>query len=125
MNIGNFWKPALWLLFICYGLFVPSDKIPAKNIFIIPHIDKLIHFVLFLILCLLLFKPFKINKLKHKLLAPLTTVLLATVLESIQQVVSTTRVSSLYDFGANIAGILAGFFIYKFFVSGKKWERYF
>lgn len=125
MKISVFWKPALWLVFICYGLFVPSDKLPAKNLYVIPHFDKLIHFMLFFILCLLLFNPLKINNLKHKFFAPLITVLLALILESAQHVVSATRTSNLYDFLANVAGIFACLFVYLFFIAGKKWEKHF
>lgn len=125
MNVKSFWKPAVWLVIICYGLFVPSDKLPAKNFFFIPHMDKIIHFGLFLILCLLLYKPLKQNRLYHKLLAPLTAVLFAIILESIQHTVSVSRYSNFPDFLANVAGIVVGAFVYLTFISGKNTERFF
>ncbi|MEN8115666.1 MAG: VanZ family protein [Bacteroidota bacterium] len=122
MKLKYFWKPVLWLALICYGLFMPADKIPSKPFLNIPHFDKLVHFALFFILCLLLLRPFKKSGTKYYLLAPVTAIILGLILELSQQSISVTRSSDLFDFLANTAGIVAAPLFYYFFVSNRKWE---
>lgn len=125
MKLLFFTKPVIWLLLICYGLYIPADKLPVKPFINIPHLDKFVHFTLFFVLCLLLFRPIKRLNLKHFVLAPLFTILLGAVLESVQHLFSQTRSSDLYDFLANTFGVLVSIAFYSLFVSGKKWEKLF
>lgn len=122
MKIKYFWKPILWLAFICYGLFIPAGNLPTKPFLNIPHFDKMIHFALFFALCILLFKPFKKLETKYYLLAPLTSVVFGAGLEWAQRALSHTRSSDFYDFLANAAGIIFALLFYYLFVSEKKWE---
>ena len=123
MIIKLFWKPLAWLAIICYGLLIPADVIPTKPFLNIPHLDKIIHAFLFFTLCLLLFRPFKKLNLKYYYVyALLTSVLLGAFLESIQHFFSSTRSSDIYDFIANISGIVISVFFFRFVVSDKKWE---
>jgi VanZ family protein len=120
-----FLKPIIWLVLICYGLFIPADKLPAKPFLNIPHFDKIVHFGLFFIFCLLLFRPFKIKKRNPLFFAPAVSLILAAMLEITQQIISNTRNSNLYDFMANAAGIAFSIVFFHFFISGKKWEKFF
>jgi VanZ family protein len=119
-----FLKPLIWLAIICYGLFIPASGLPKKPFLSIPHFDKLVHFGLFFVFCLLLFVPFKKLKLNHYLYAPAVSIFLAAGLEAVQQMISTSRSSNLYDFIANGAGIATATFFFYFFISGRKWEKY-
>ncbi|MCF8364122.1 MAG: hypothetical protein K9G70_16035, partial [Prolixibacteraceae bacterium] len=74
---------------------------------------------------LLLFRPFKKLEMRFLLLAPAVSVLLGATLETTQHFISSTRSSNLLDFFANTAGIAVSVFFYHYFVSGKKWEKYF
>jgi len=125
MKILIFWKPFVWLALICYGLFLPAQNLPAKQLLSIPHFDKIVHFSLFFGLSLLLFNPFKKIKTNYLVLAPVTAVLLGALLELVQHSISSTRSSNIYDFLANSAGIVISIIFYSFFVSGKKWEAIF
>lgn len=125
MNIKHFWKPVFWLALICYGLFLPAENIPNKSFLSIPHFDKLVHFGMFFIFCLLLFKPYKKINLKHYFSAPLTALFLGAVLESIQRIITISRSSDIYDFLANASGIVAATLFFTFFVSNRKWEKLF
>lgn len=125
MKIIIFWKPFIWLALICYGLFVPASEIPMQPFLKIPHFDKLVHFTLFFVLCLLLVKPFKELKWRHFITAPLFSLFLSFTLEISQQTISSTRSSNIYDFIANATGVAAAVLFYAFFVSGKKWEKLF
>ncbi len=120
-----FWKPVLWLALICYALFIPAKELPVKPLFKIPHFDKMVHFGLFFILCVLLLRPLKRLNLKYYLIAPLVSVVFSAILEFSQQMLSKSRSSDIYDFMANTLGICAAILFYYFFVSDKKWEKLF
>lgn len=115
----------LWLAIICYGLFVPANNLPIKPFLKIPHFDKMVHFALFFIFCLLLISPFKKIQLKHYVLAPLIAISLSGILELSQHILSNSRSSNIYDFLANSIGVLASVLFYYLFVSGRKWEKLF
>lgn len=122
MKLSYFWKPALWLALICYSLFIPAKELPVKPLFSIPHFDKMVHFTLFFVFCILLLRPLKRLKLNYYLLAPLISIVLGGLLEFTQQLFSKSRSSDIYDFLANSLGILAAVLFYYLFVSKKKWE---
>jgi VanZ family protein len=125
MKIFLFIKPVIWLGLICYGLFLPAGNLPTKPFINIPHFDKMVHFALFFIFCLLLFRPYKRLHLKHLFLAPATAVLLGALLESLQRTFTVSRSSNFGDFLANATGIAVSVLFFYFFVSGKKWEKFF
>ena len=125
MNFRYFWKPLLWLAFICYGLLSPAEKLPSGSVLDIPHIDKAVHFFLFSGLCVLLFQPFKKLNKKHYLWAPLTAIGISSLLELSQQIIAPSRSSDLLDFLANLAGILFATLFYYYLVANKKWESLF
>ena len=122
MKVTYFWKPILWLAFICYGLFIPASSLPSKPFLNIPHFDKLVHFSLFFVFCLLLFRPFKKLESKYYFLAPFTAITFGGILEWAQRLISVTRSSDFYDFIANASGILLATLFYYLFVSKRKWE---
>ena len=119
-KLFRFWKPLVWLLLICYGLFLPANELPVKSLLKIPHFDKMVHFSLFFVLCLLFFRPFKSLQLKPYVFAPLVSVAIGALLELVQHSITSSRNSDIYDFLANFSGILASILFYRLFVSGKK-----
>ncbi len=125
MKIALFWKPLLWLAIICYGLFVPANALPIKPFLNIPHFDKIVHFSLFFVFCLLLIRPFKKLTPWPYLLAPIVATAMGGLLELGQHYIASSRSSDIYDFVANTTGILVSLIFYWLFVSGKKWERLF
>lgn len=119
-----FLKPLIWLLLMCYGLYLPAEGLPKMSFFNIPYFDKIVHFGLFFIFCLLLFKPLKKLKFNNLLIAPGISLLMAGFFEITQQIFTASRSSNIYDFLANITGILASLILYYFFISGKKLEKF-
>jgi len=115
----------LWLAIICYGLFVPASSLPTKPFLSIPHFDKIVHFSLFFGLNILLMRPLKKLNLKYYLLAPAISVSFGLVLEYEQHIITISRNTDIYDFFANVTGIVVATAFYYFFVSGKKWEKLF
>lgn len=124
MKMLLFIKPIFWLGIICYGLFTPPGNLPRTALFNIPHFDKLVHFGLFFVFCLLLFRPFKRLKKNHLILAPFISLILAAALESAQHIITSSRSSNVYDFLANAAGIFAATLVFQFLISGRKLEKY-
>ena len=125
MKVRLFIKPLIWLLIICYGLFIPASNLPKKSFMAIPHFDKLVHFGLFFVFCLLLFRPIKKLGKNHLFIAPFISIVLAAILESAQHIITSSRSSNLYDFFANTSGILVSVLFFHFWVSDKRWEKFF
>lgn len=125
IKLKLFLKPIIWLALICYGLFIPAYDLPTKPFLNIPYFDKMVHFGLFFVFCLLLFQPFKKLKLNPYFYAAGVSLFLAAFLEFVQHVISSSRSSDFYDFIANSAGILASIVFFRLFVSGWKWEKFF
>ena len=124
MKVKLFIKPIIWLGLICYGLFIPATNLPKKPFLVIPHFDKLVHFGLFFIFCLLLYVPFKKIRMNHLIFAPLTALILSAALETVQHLISSSRSSNFYDFLANTAGILVSVIYFQYFISGTWLEKY-
>ncbi len=125
MKIIYFWKPLLWLAIICYALFIPADDLPLEPFFKIPQFDKIVHFGMFFVFCLLLLRPLKRLQLKYYLLAPLIAISLSAVLETSQHIISVSRNSDIKDFIANTMGVLSAAMIYYLFISNRKLEKLF
>lgn len=125
MKITYFWKPILWLAIICYALFIPADDLPLEPFFRIPHFDKMVHFGLFFVFCILLLRPFKRLQLNYYLLAPLISIVFSAILETSQHILSASRNSDIKDFIANSLGALTSVMIYYLLISNSKWEKLF
>jgi VanZ family protein len=125
MKLILFRKPLIWLVLICIGLFLPARDLPVKPFLFIPYFDKMVHFGLFFVFALLLYRPYKQLNLKYMLWAPLTALTFGALLESVQRTISATRDTDIHDFMANTAGVIVSILVYHYFISGKKWERFF
>ncbi len=125
MKIIYFWKPLLWLAIICYALFIPADDLPLEPFFKIPQFDKIVHFGMFFVFCLLLLRPLKRLQFKYYLLAPLIAISLSAMLETSQHIISVSRNSDIKDFIANSMGVLSAVMIYYLFISNSKLEKLF
>lgn len=123
MKILNYWRIALWLLIMCYLLFMPASQLPAKPFLKIPHFDKIVHFSMFFILCLLLFRPVKQHTSNFYFWTPLIAILMAVVLEFTQHRISASRHTDVMDFLANTAGLLTATIFFRYFVAGKFMEK--
>lgn len=112
-------SPALlWGLFICVILLLPSDNISSNLIIGYVPADKLIHFVLFGILGLLIrvgwakYYSFFKNSLKPVIYTLILGLIWAIASEIMQGVLTDYRHMDILDMIANFAGILASFLLY-------------
>jgi|WetSurMetagenome_2_1015567.scaffolds.fasta_scaffold1379047_2 VanZ family protein len=112
----HYWKSILWLMLICYLLFLPGNRLPKEKIFQIPHIDKLIHAALFMILEFLLLLDTKIEisciQLKLFLLINLSILFFGGITEVIQYLFIPQRTGSMVDLLADLSGMAVGVFLY-------------
>ena len=124
MKIVNFWKPALWLIIICYLSLMPGDGLPRVPLFNIPHFDKLVHFGFYFIFTLLLIRPFSgISRFSFMISAMLAATV-SGVIEILQFQIAIHRHGDLFDFLANLAGVLTALLFFRIIISGKKAERF-
>lgn len=107
---------------MCYLLFMPASQIPSVPFYKIPHFDKIVHFGMFFILCILLFRPVKEFTPNFYFWTPLFALVIAVTLEFLQHKITASRQSDVYDLWANAAGLGFATIFYRFFVNGKKLE---
>ena len=100
-----FWLSVLAILAVSVAPANTSETISRLNL------DKVIHFIAFLVLTYLLWSAYKLPR-------PITSSILllslfGLLIELVQHFVP-NRIFSLYDFAADIAGIIAGVILYWF-----------
>uniref|UniRef100_UPI0032170428 VanZ family protein n=1 Tax=uncultured Draconibacterium sp. TaxID=1573823 RepID=UPI0032170428 len=122
MKISNYWRLAIWFVIMCYLLFMPASQLPTEPFLKIPNFDKLVHFGMFFILCLLLFRPVKEFTPNFYFWTPLLALVIAVLLEFLQEHITKSRSSDIYDLWANTAGLASAVVFYRFFINGKKLE---
>lgn len=124
LKFNDYWKLTIWFLLMCYLLFIPASQLPSEPFLKIPHFDKIVHFSLFFILCLLFFRPVKKLTPNYYFWAPFVSIFLAVILESVQHKISASRQSDIFDLWANLAGLSTATIVFKLLISGKKPEKY-
>lgn len=110
---------------MCYLLFMPASQIPSTPFIKIPHFDKIVHFGMFFMLCLLLFRPVKSFTPNYYFWTPILALIFAVALEFLQQKITKSRSSDIYDLWANAAGLSVAVFFYRLFINNKKLEKLF
>ena len=124
---GRYWKSIGWALVIGYLLFLPGNDLPHnKFLDSIPHLDKIVHFILFTTFCFLLHFERKVvaKKLTGKDFIVLTAIaiLYGGITETIQLLIP-ERSCSWGDLLTDLTGITAGILIFK--LSEKIIDRYY
>jgi len=112
----NYWKTLTWAILIALLLFTSGENLPKQKILKIDHLDKLIHFALFLIHGLLILLEYSIrNKgysLARKISIVLVILLYAAFTELIQAFFIQKRDGAWCDFAADALGIMTGIVLY-------------
>jgi VanZ family protein len=113
----------IWLGLIFFASLTSSDKIPDFQLF--PHVDKVIHFCMYLVLSFSLIPALLINKKYKKgyLLSFIISVFFGFLMEYFQQVLAIGRSAELFDFLANTIGSIAGILIYQLTFRNKIIEK--
>ncbi len=124
-TIKLYFRPILWLAWITFLCLVPTEDIPGAGLINIPGFDKLVHFGMYFVLAVLLYRPFILQHLPPLPLILLVTVIVGGLIELLQLYLTSYRSASLYDFLADLAGAASGWWAYWLMIKGKSWERYF
>lgn len=123
MKITHYWRLAIYFGIMCYLLFMPASQLPSKPFLNIPHFDKIVHFGMFFVLCILMFRPIKQWTPNYYFWTPIATLVLAVFLEFMQQKITKSRSSDVYDLWANVAGLMTAVLFYRFFINNKFLEK--
>ena len=110
-----FWKTIAWTVFIMVLFLIPSQDIPGSRE--IPHLDKLVHMVFFMIFTILFMRDMlKIERLKlspvaYILVTFLVVLSLAIMVELLQDVMKLGREGDIVDIFYDLLGFFLGVFL--------------
>ncbi len=124
MFIRSFWKTLLCLLVISLLSLLPLKDVNKTPLFNITHIDKVVHFVMYLILSAFLIQGISRYRTRLKPLIQILytaglVVIYGGIIEYIQLAYITLREGDLIDFFFNIAGCLCGIALYRIYSTMK------
>ncbi len=114
--LKNYWKSLLIFVFIFYVTIIQTTHTP--KVFIVPHQDKIFHFVLFFIFTFFLLKDYSSSKAvfqkkwRTSILIGIS-ILYGGIIELIQGYILTYRTADWLDFLANSIGTISAFFLFK------------
>lgn len=101
----------IWLLLITLLCMIPQEELP--NAGGIPHIDKLVHFVLYFVLSVLALFVLSKHKSSRKLAIIATIFIFSFLIEIMQEIMPFGRAFSFTDLIANLSGILTGLLLFQ------------
>jgi VanZ family protein len=107
-----FWKTIAWTVFIMVLFLIPSQDIPGSRE--IPHLDKIVHMVFFMIFTILFMRDMlKIKRLKlspvaYILVTFLVVLSLAIMVELLQDVMKLGREGDIVDIFYDLLGFFMG-----------------
>ena len=112
----KYWKSLLWAVIIAIGLFTPGDKLTESKLFQIEQLDKILHFLIFGFLQFLILLDMHMGNVtitgRRIYFSVLVSIFYGIVTEIIQYLFISERKGSIFDFFADITGIIlsVGFF---------------
>ena len=104
---------AAWAIFVAYACLSSADTIPKASWFNIPNKDKIVHFIFYFVLTLLLIAVYKTKTLsiqKAWLYAFLTAVSYGVIIEMCQGLFTVNRSADVMDALANASGSATAIF---------------
>lgn len=117
--INRHWKSITWGAFILITCSLPSDELNRVKLINIPHIDKLVHLVLYFIFTLLLVSENNVKKYANGvtvnaiIIAAGVALGFGAMVELLQYYVFTSRSAEIWDMIANTIGFIAAAFAYQ------------
>lgn len=118
--------------FIIFLSMVESPDLPSSPFLNLPHLDKLVHLVMYTGLSMILFleKNWKNEKRKEKIwytnniIPILIAVILGVCIEILQPILS-DRGRDFWDFVANTTGVVLGFYLHRSILPVLKGQKIF
>lgn len=109
----------LWALIILILCGAPSSEFPSMGFLNIPHLDKVVHFGLYVVFTLLLLSETntkrKIGELDRKsvFISLIIAIFYGLLIELMQMLVFKSRGAEFWDFVANTIGAIMAVLLYK------------
>lgn len=122
MAIKNAILGLLWTIFIVVICLIPGDNLPESSFFGDLPIDKIVHFLLYFVLFILMYVGFNKMEIKYSgLITFFYCLILGVVIEILQENFFKGRSGDIFDVLANVSGALCGWLSYIFvFLNWKK-----
>jgi VanZ family protein len=113
----------IWMLLIIYASLSSPDGIP--NMVLFAHADKVVHFLMYFGLSILMLVACFRNRIQLKSLILSTSIsfFVGLLMEFLQYSLTTTRFASVYDILFNLMGSITGVLVFRFLISGTSIER--
>jgi VanZ family protein len=116
------WKSLVWAVIVFIVCSVPGNQVPDVPLINIPHLDKIVHFILFFVLALVLL--FELNKIRLErkpllnayLWSALVSIGYGVLIEALQHYVFVSRSASFWDVLANSLGVLFAILIFRYVI---------
>lgn len=116
--IKSYYKSLLWAMVIIVLLLIPGNKLPHNKLINIPHLDKIVHFILFMVLAyIMIFDTWVLKKkleTRHITLILVISIVFAGLTEIYQYYLIVFRTGSIFDFMADVLGILLASIIFRY-----------
>ena len=117
----------LWVVLISVLSLMPSGSF-NESIFLFKHQDKVIHFVFYFIYALLfhrfLFKVIECRLATMALISGVVPVVFSGIIEITQEYLISNRHADFFDFIFNIAGAVAGVYLYQLVIRQRFFKLY-
>jgi VanZ family protein len=118
MKVIKYWKPILIALIIFYGSLTSNDNLNKVSLFHFEYSDKLIHFILYLILTITfqfsLIRNQKILRKHQIILSFIFVVSFGLIMEVLQFYFTSNRSAEILDALSNTLGCICGILILPF-----------
>jgi len=110
-----YWLP---ILIYCFLIFTQSSYPSPERIPVLPHLDKLLHFIAYAILGVLFFRAFRNQRFKENINMVIMLSIISSSLygmsDEIHQYFVPSRNADIMDFFADVAGSICGVYVFKF-----------
>jgi len=116
--IKSYYKSLLWAIVIIVLLLIPGNKFPHNKLINIPHLDKIVHCILFMVLAyIMIFDTWFLKKkleIRHITIIFIISIAFAGSTEIYQYYLIEFRTGSIFDFMADVLGILIASIIFRY-----------
>jgi len=117
--IISFWKTIIWTCVVLFLSLSSGENLPHSSWLEFPHIDKVVHFVMYFVFALVLihdsqhYSKIRLNHGQIILISVLIVIGWGGFLEILQRIPSIHRDSDFFDFLANTVGAVVASLLYR------------
>lgn len=119
-------KVWLWMGIIIVLSLMPGSSFNSVSPFVLPHTDKLVHFAIYFIMCILWLQYFKISKVGNVSAMAYSLIIsigFGLLMELFQEAFTNKRTGDVWDFAANCMGAIMAVFAFKILNKNKLFRK--